>query len=483
MKEDRNTRLIGWLLSLLLLLAPVVAWAQEPTPTPAPAAAPDPIPLIHMVQSGETLTFIAGQYGVTVAELTALNNLAEADMLYVGQTLVIPGGEGDAVATAYTIQAGDTLTSIAARFATTAAAVAQSNRLVQREPDLTMGETLPLISRTGSALPQLVTGRPYLVQPGETLLMIAAGQGLAPAELAAANGLAWPTIVYPGQRLRLPGDDEYRDLPGGWVDVQVGPLPVRQGNTLAIYVEHLEARGRPSGELAGQTLHFAPYDAGFTALVGLDAFTEPGLYPLTLAGSGSRPWTLFRQNILVESGNYGQQFITIPDELSYLLAPEIRQNEDVFLDSLYTQFREEQLWDGLFQMPVTNSVVTAGYGAARSYNGGSFDIFHTGVDFGGPLGTPIVTPANGEIVYAGELTLRGKTVAVDHGLGVMSAYFHLERIDVAIGDRVAAGDRIGLGGSTGLSTGPHLHWDLRVNGVAVDGRQWLETVFPMNNEQ
>jgi len=481
MRQERNTRIVSWVLSWLLLLSPVAAWAQEGTPTPT--AAPDPIPLIHTVQSGETLTFIAGQYGVTVAQLTAVNNLAQADMLYVGQTLVIPGGEGDAVATAYTIQAGDTLASIAAQFATTAAAIAQSNRLVQREPDLAMGQTLPLISRTGSALPQPVRGRPYLVQPGETLLMIAARQGVAPAELAAANGLAWSTAVYPGQRLRLPGDDVYRDLPGGWVEVQVGPLPARQGNTLAVYVAHLDAGGRPSGEIAGQTLHFAPFGEGFVALVGLDAFTEPGRYELTLTGSGSHPWRPFRQSFMLESADYGQQFITIPDELSYLLAPEIRQNEDIFLDGIYTQFREEQLWDGLFQMPVTNSVVTAGYGDARSYNGGPFDIFHTGVDFGGPLGTPIVTPANGEIVYAGELTLRGKTVVVDHGLGVMSAYFHLERLDVAAGERVTAGDQIGLGGSTGLSTGPHLHWDLRVNGVAVDGRQWLETVFPMNNEQ
>ncbi|MFQ5435221.1 MAG: peptidoglycan DD-metalloendopeptidase family protein, partial [Anaerolineae bacterium] len=396
-------------------------------------------------------------------------------------TLIIPGGEGEAVATTYTVQAGDTMASIAAQFHTTAAAIARSNRLVQRQPDLVMGETLPLISRTGSALPQPVTGRPYLVQPGETLLMIAAQNGLAPAELAAMNGLDWPTAVYPGQRLRLPGDAPYRDLPGGWVDVQVGPLPVQQGQTLSIYVAHLD-EGRPAGELAGQTLRFAPFGDGFVALVGLDAFTEPGVYELTLSGSGSRPWYPFRQTLALASANYVQQFITIPDEISDLLAPEIRQNEDAFLDTIYTRFREEKLWDGLFQMPVANSVVTAGYGDARSYNGGPFDIFHTGVDFAGGMGTFILAPAAGEVMFVGELTLRGNTVIIDHGLGVMSAYFHLERPLVAVGDRVTTGQQIGVGGNTGLSTGPHLHWDLRVNGVAVDGRQWLETVLPMNNE-
>ncbi len=74
--------------------------------------------------------------------------------------------------------------------------------------------------------------------------------------------------------------------------------------------------------------------------------------------------------------------------------------------------------------------------------------------------------------------LRGNTIILDHGEGVFSAYFHLSETFVAVGDVVAAGQTIAAGGSTGLSTGPHLHWDLRVHGVPVNGLQWLETTYP-----
>ena len=82
------------------------------------------------------------------------------------------------------------------------------------------------------------------------------------------------------------------------------------------------------------------------------------------------------------------------------------------------------------------------------------------------------------MVFSGPLELRGNTVILDHGLGVMTAYFHLSEILVGEGDAVTTGQPLGLGGSTGLSNGPHLHWDVRVNGVAVDGMQWTTTSFP-----
>ena len=122
--------------------------------------------------------------------------------------------------------------------------------------------------------------------------------------------------------------------------------------------------------------------------------------------------------------------------------------------------------------------MTAGYGDGRSYNGGPVEIYHTGVDFSGAVGTPILAPANGTIVFTGPLELRGNAVIIDHGLGVMSAYFHLSEIFVADGDTVTAGEAIGAGGSTGLSTGPHLHWDLRIMDVPVNGLQWTEIAFP-----
>ncbi|RMG98602.1 MAG: LysM peptidoglycan-binding domain-containing protein [Chloroflexi bacterium] len=456
---------------------PVLAQTAGPTVTPEATPVPEPVLRTHIVQEGETPISIALNYGITLEELLLVNNLDENDLLYVGQSLIIPGGEGESVATVYTVQAGDTLAGIAEMFLTTPEAIARTNRMIYPEQDLVIGQRLVVISRTGSALPAPLQGRPYLVQPGESLTMVAARFALSEMMLAEMNGLSLPAYLMPGQRLRIPADGVYRSLPGEWKDVRIRPLPFVRGNTLSIYVENLQD-GVPTGSLAGQTLRFTPYEDGFVALVGLDSFTEPGIYPLELNGSGTRPWTPFRQLIKVEAGEYTIQSITVPEEMGDLLAPEIRQREDEFLHTIYTQFTEEQMWNGLFQMPVTNTIVTARYGDGRSYNGGPIEIFHTGVDFAGTVGTPILAPANGVVVYTGTLQLRGNTVIIDHGLGVMSAYFHLSDIFVQPGEFVVAGQPIAAGGSTGLSTGPHLHWDLRVQGVAVNGIQWTQVPFP-----
>ncbi len=464
---------------LLSLCLPVTfVYAQTEYPTPMPGEETEPIPQVHVVQSGENLTYIAQIYDVSVEDLQRVNNLADDAILFVGQKLFIPGGEGDEIATVYEVQVADTLKSIASSFNTTKSSIVKTNNLLNPYYDLFAGQTLSVTSRTGSPLPQIATGIPYLVSPGESLSMIAIKYNLSPLSLAAVNELPYPTYLFPGQRLRIPSEDTpFRDLSGEWTDVRIRPWPILQGSTVSIYVENL-LEGQPLGNFAGQQLRFVPQDNGYIALVGLDAFTEQGIVTMKLWGSGNQPWQPFTQHLQVKSGDYGLQNITIPQDLDYLLAPEIRQNEDAFLKTIYTRFSETQFWDGLFQLPVTNTIVTAGYGDARSYNGGPIEIFHTGIDFSGTIGTPILAPANGIVVFSEELELRGLTVIIDHGLGVMSAYFHLSESFVNVGDMVTTGQTIAAGGSTGLSSGPHLHWDLRIMDVPVNGQQWTQVSFP-----
>jgi murein DD-endopeptidase MepM/ murein hydrolase activator NlpD len=218
----------------------------------------------------------------------------------------------------------------------------------------------------------------------------------------------------------------------------------------------------PEGKLADQELTFVPYENGYLALVGLDAFTEIGRYSFELRGAGERPWPLFTQSIEVASGEYGTQLITVPDDLSPLLAPQVRAEEEVTLATVFSEISLEPHWNGIFQEPVTNTLVTAGYGDARSYNGGPIEIFHTGIDFAGAIGTPVMAAAAGTVVYSDTLPLHGNTLIVDHGLGVMTAYYHLSTYQVSPGDHVELGQIIGEGGSSGLSSGPHLHWDLLI---------------------
>jgi murein DD-endopeptidase MepM/ murein hydrolase activator NlpD len=182
--------------------------------------------------------------------------------------------------------------------------------------------------------------------------------------------------------------------------------------------------------------------------------------------------------VQVASGGFGTQFITIPENLAYLLAPEIRAEEDAFLATVYGDFSDTAMWQGQFQEPLTNTLITAGYGDGRSYNDGPVDIYHTGIDYAGVVGTPIYSPAAGTVVFSDTLQLRGNTLIIDHGLGLMTGYYHLSNIRVGGGELVEKGQLIAEGGSTGLSNGPHLHWDMRVNNVPVNGRQWTGEVIP-----
>jgi murein DD-endopeptidase MepM/ murein hydrolase activator NlpD len=98
---------------------------------------------------------------------------------------------------------------------------------------------------------------------------------------------------------------------------------------------------------------------------------------------------------------------------------------------------------------------------------------HTGVDLGAPYGTPIKAAAAGTVIYAGWLGGYGNLTVIDHGGGLATAYAHQSSIAVAVGQQVAQGEIIGNVGSTGHSTGPHLHFEVRVNGQPVDPLGYL----------
>ncbi len=90
--------------------------------------------------------------------------------------------------------------------------------------------------------------------------------------------------------------------------------------------------------------------------------------------------------------------------------------------------------------------------------------FHSGLDFAGGLSTPIFSTGPGVISFTGVRTGYGNTIEIDHGGGFKTRYAHLQAIAVGVGQRVAVGQRIGAMGSTGRSTGPHLHYEIWVDG-------------------
>ena len=99
--------------------------------------------------------------------------------------------------------------------------------------------------------------------------------------------------------------------------------------------------------------------------------------------------------------------------------------------------------------------------------------FHSGLDIANKRGTKLVATANGRVSYAGKKMLIGNLVTIDHGHGLVTKYGHLKKLLVKRGDKVKRGDVIGLMGNTGRSTGPHVHYEVRVNGLPVNPAHYI----------
>lgn len=100
---------------------------------------------------------------------------------------------------------------------------------------------------------------------------------------------------------------------------------------------------------------------------------------------------------------------------------------------------------------------------------------HEGIDVAAPMGTPIEAPAAGLVVFSGWESGYGNVIVLDHGFGLRTKYAHCSRLVVRQGQRVKRGEQIALVGNTGLSTGPHLHYEVHVNGRAVDPLRYVMT--------
>ena len=139
--------------------------------------------------------------------------------------------------------------------------------------------------------------------------------------------------------------------------------------------------------------------------------------------------------------------------------------------------RMDALEDGLEGipqvMPADSGEITSGFGyRADPFTGGG--AFHPGLDFRGAFGAPIHAAADGTVSFVGQIRGYGNVVEVSHGNGLLTRYAHMSKTMAKVGQKVAAGDVIGAIGSTGRSTGPHLHFEVRINGSVVNPRPFLE---------
>jgi murein DD-endopeptidase MepM/ murein hydrolase activator NlpD len=266
--------------------------------------------------------------------------------------------------------------------------------------------------------------------------------------------------------------------PAPFAAIELTPEPVLQGETLVVQVT-LSQPATLSGDFEGRPLLFTGDDNGGWAVIGIHALQEVGIYSLALRAKledGTESATAL--NVVVGAGPYATENIQLAPGREDLLDPELIQAEQEQMVDLWSQVSPRPLWEGTFGLPIASNRVTSPFGTRRSYNNGPVGGFHTGTDFGAGNGTPIYAPAAGRVALAEELVVRGNSVLIDHGLGVFSGYWHQSDLAVQEGQTVQPGDPIGYVGDTGLVTGNHLHWEMRVGGIAVDPMQWTEMAVP-----
>lgn len=362
----------------------------------------------------------------------------------------------------YRVRAGDSLSLIAQRFGTDVATLAALNGLTN--PDhIEVGQVLrlPCSARVGDrALAALAAG----MAVGARLPRgRAALPHLALWQARAATLRRWRTMGVPADLLWMPPSV----VPG---DVLVVRLVPRHREAITAAVRVLDT-WHPLVAQAG----------GVSALVPLHGFVQPGMLRVTLAirSRGQTTRTL-ELPVRVRDAGFPSQKIVLPPSKAGLLAPAVLQAEAARLAKVWAQSAGPPRWRGPFSWPVDvrRWPTTAPYGVRRTYNGGAVRGYHTGQDIAAPQGTPVRAPAAGVVLLAGPLHVRGNAVVIDHGAGVTSNYWHLSAIVVRPGQTVRRGDLIGYVGTTGLSTGAHLHWEIRVYGVPVNPVPWTKSPGP-----
>lgn len=208
-------------------------------------------------------------------------------------------------------------------------------------------------------------------------------------------------------------------------------------------------------------------------------------FALPYGWSGKVNLALFRNGLkigevsfFVENPKRGASYITLSQKREgkkdSKRERKIKPSQLYLIRKVLKTFTPKRFSEGKATFPIrVYRRISSPFGIRRFING-RYRGFHKGVDFAAPFGTAVFASLSGKVVLARYMPLTGNTVVIDHGWGLLTLYAHLSRIEVREGQFVKRGQEIGKVGSTGRSTGPHLHFGVYLNDVAVDPLGFLK---------
>jgi len=284
---------------------------------------------------------------------------------------------------------------------------------------------------------------------------------------ANSGDLAREAGLFPGEAVKPALPERARVVDAA---ISLSTDVLKQGSTSVVTL----STGRPdvSISLNGRSLPLICVNGTWTTIAGIPADGSGDYVFHVTVGDVMRE---HRFNVVAEERQ--AVILQLDPALGHLLEPTQASQERAFIQALVDRVTGPPLWHGRFSQPSVGPP-SSPYGQRRVFEPGSVASLHEGADVIAPLGTVIWAPAVGSVVWAGPLAIRGETIVLDHGFGIFTAFAHLQRVDVAIGDKVKRDQPVGLVGTTGRSTGPHLHWEVHVSGTAVDPAVWTNRGFP-----
>lgn len=438
---------------------------------------------IYIVQPGENLYTIAAKFDTTIDDLIELNGIIDSNLISAGTRLFIPGLEGvSGVLITSPIQLGETLPVVLRKYRLSIDNFQRLNKLTSPSETF-VGANLILPSNESE---HFSPNNSIVINKDSSLFGESIMSGVNKWYLKKYNSAQSP-IALPGETFFYYAEDKtnFSTPFSPYIEkIELTPLPIVQGHTAVIRVftdQVLEL----TGSLAGKSVHFYsdPSSDMYYTIDGIHALAEPGLVPISISGNFENGSTFsIDQMILLASGGYINETLTVE---STLIDENLNKEESEIIQEILSTPSGEKYWNELFRFPVDGSLdddsigFSSYFGNRRTYNSGQYFGFHGGLDFWVVLNSlNIYAPAPGIVIYAGPMDIRGFNTFIDHGQGVVSGYGHQSEILVEPGQRVETGDLIGLIGNTGRVTGPHLHWDIWVNGSQVDPFDWIYNQYP-----
>lgn len=258
--------------------------------------------------------------------------------------------------------------------------------------------------------------------------------------------------------------------------LRLDPVQVQQGRSVEVHVAAPDG-ATLHGLLDGRrAFELAPYVGGYWGLVGIDPWSSVGPHTIAVESESPdgtvSPVAQSTVQVLAAPSTWTED-APLPPSKGDITQASVQAAENRQLAPIFSAFTPRQLWRGTFLLPAAGPI-TQTFGNKYSNDGGkTFHNYHEGLDIGAWTGTPILAANSGHVVVARPLHVRGNGVIIDHGMGVFSGYYHMSRIVGREGSDVQKGDLIGYVGDTGYATGPHLHWEIRLDNQYVDPTEWL----------